>query len=100
MLVDQAATLEGIFRHSPTIILTDCEDTPRIKAAEAAAKAKWGEDVPAAEHPRLRDVEACYLSSSMAAELARRHDARPAHPAHHHGQGLRSSARRPSRASA
>jgi dihydroorotase len=76
MLVDQAATLEGIFRHSPTIILTHCEDTPRIKAAEAAAKAKWGEDVPAAEHPRLRDVEACYLSSSMAAELARRHDAR------------------------
>ena len=76
MLVDQVATLEGIFRHSPTIILTHCEDTPRIKAAEAAAKAKWGDDVPAAEHPRLRDVEACYASSSLAAELARRHDAR------------------------
>jgi len=30
MLVDQVATLEGIFRHSPTIILTHCEDTPRI----------------------------------------------------------------------
>ncbi len=76
MLVDREATLEGIFRHSPTLILTHCEDTPRIKAAEAAAKAKWGEDVPAAEHPRLRDVEACYASSSLAAELARRHDAR------------------------
>ena len=76
MLVDQASVLESVFRHAPTIILTHCEDTPRIKAAEAAAKAKWGEDVPAAEHPRLRDVEACYLSSSMAAELARRHDAR------------------------
>ncbi len=76
MLVDREATLEGIFRHSPTLILTHCEDTPRIKAAEAAAKAKWGEDVPAAEHPRLRDAEACYASSSLAAELARRHDAR------------------------
>ena len=76
MLVDQVATLEGIFRHSPTIILTHCEDTPRIKLAEAAAKAKWGEDVPAGEHPRIRDVEACYASSSMAAELAKRHDAR------------------------
>ncbi len=76
MLVDREATLEGIFRHSPTLILTHCEDTPRIKAAEAAAKAKWGEDVPAAEHPRLRDVEACYASSSLAAALARRHDAR------------------------
>ena len=76
MLVDSVATLEGIFRHSPTIILTHCEDTPRIKAAEAAAKAKWGEDVPAGEHPRIRDAEACYASSSMAAELAQRHDAR------------------------
>lgn len=76
MLVDAAATLEGIFRHSPTLIATHCEDTPRIKAAEAAAKAKWGEDVPAGEHPRIRDAEACYASSSMAAELARRHDAR------------------------
>jgi dihydroorotase len=76
MLVDRVAVLESVFRHAPTIILTHCEDTPRIKAAEAVAKAKWGDDVPAAEHPRLRDAEACYLSSSMAAELARRHDAR------------------------
>lgn len=76
MLVDQVEVLENVFRHAPTIILTHCEDTPRIKAAEAAAKAKWGEDVPAAEHPRLRDVEACYASSSLAAELARRNDAR------------------------
>jgi dihydroorotase len=76
MLVDRVAILESVFRHSPTIVLTHCEDTPRIKAAEAVAKAKWGEDVPAAEHPRLRDAEACYLSSSLAAELARRHDAR------------------------
>ncbi len=76
MLVDAAATLEGIFRHSPTLIATHCEDTPRIKIAEAAAKAKWGEDVPAGEHPHIRDAEACYASSSMAAELAKRHDAR------------------------
>jgi dihydroorotase len=76
MLVDAAATLEGIFRHSPALIATHCEDTPTIKAAEAAAKAKWGEDVPAAEHALIRSADACYASSSMAAELARRHDAR------------------------
>ncbi len=76
MLVDQEATLEGIFRHSPTLIATHCEDTPAIKAAEAAAKAKWGEDVPAAEHVRIRSAEACYASSSMAVTLAKRHDAR------------------------
>jgi dihydroorotase len=76
MLVDRVPVLESVFRHSPTIILTHCEDTPRIKAAEAAARARWGDDVPAAEHPILRDAEACYASSSLAAELARRHDAR------------------------
>jgi dihydroorotase len=76
MLVDKPATLEDIFRHSPTLSATHCEDTPMIKAAEAAARAKWGEDVPAAEHARIRSVEACYASSSMAFELARRHDAR------------------------
>jgi dihydroorotase len=76
MLVDHVATLEGIFQHSPTLIATHCEDTPMIKLAEAAAKAKWGEDVPAAEHGRIRSVEACYKSSSTAVELARRHGAR------------------------
>jgi dihydroorotase len=76
MLVDQTATLEGIFRHAPALIATHCEDTPMIKAAEAAAKAQWGENVPAGEHPRIRNAEACYASSSMAAELAQRHDAR------------------------
>lgn len=76
MLVDRVAVLESVFQHAPTIILTHCEDTPMIKAKEAIAKAQWGDDVPAAEHPRLRDAEACYASSSLAAELARRHDAR------------------------
>ena len=76
MLVDQEAALEGIFRYAPTLIATHCEDTPMIKAAEAAAKAKWGEDVPAGEHPRIRNADACYASSSMAAALAKRYDAR------------------------
>jgi len=76
MLVDHVATLEGIFQHSPTLIATHCEDTPMIKLAEAAAKAKWGDEVPATEHGRIRSVEACYKSSSTAIELARRHGAR------------------------
>ena len=40
-------------------------------AAEAAAKAKWGEDVPAAEHVRIRSADACYASSSMAVALVK-----------------------------
>lgn len=76
MLVDRVATLEGIFKHSPTLIATHCEDTPMIKATEAQAKAQWGEDVPAREHPHIRSVEACYASSSMAVDLANKHGAR------------------------
>jgi len=76
MLVDDEQVLEGIFADSPLLIATHCEDTPMIKANEDAARAKYGEDVPMAEHPRIRSEEACYKSSSLAVELAQRHDSR------------------------
>jgi dihydroorotase len=76
MLVDDPATLDGIFASTPLVIATHCEDTPTIKANEAAAQARWGDDIPWQEHPRIRSVEACYKSSALAVELARRHDAR------------------------
>lgn len=76
MLVDNAEVLDRVFRHAHMILATHCEDTPHIKVAEAAARAKYGEEVPAGEHPRIRDVEACYKSSAFAVELARRHGTR------------------------
>jgi len=75
MLVDDPKTLENIFTHCALPIATHCEDTPMIKAAEEAARAKWGEDVPPEEHARIRDVECCYKSSSLAVGLARKHGA-------------------------
>lgn len=44
--------------------------------AERRAKERFGEDVPMSEHPRIRSAEACYRSSSLAVDLARRHGAR------------------------
>ncbi|MBL6751526.1 MAG: dihydroorotase [Nevskia sp.] len=76
MLVDDPATLEGIFARSPLIVVTHCEDTPMIKANEDAARARYGEDVPFAEHPRIRSVEACYKSTELAVGLARKHGTR------------------------
>lgn len=76
MLVDDPATLDGIFAHSAVPILTHCEDTPTIKANEAAARARWGEDVPFSEHWRIRSHEACYKSTELAVGLAKKHDAR------------------------
>jgi dihydroorotase len=76
MLVDNEQTLEQIFADSPLLIATHCEDTPMININEAAAREKYGEDVPMSEHPAIRSEEACYKSSSLAVELATRHNSR------------------------
>jgi dihydroorotase len=75
MLVDDPDTLDKLFEHSPVIVVTHCEDSPMIWANEEAARQKYGEDVPLSEHPNIRSAEACYASSSMAIELAKKHDA-------------------------
>ena len=76
MLVDDERTLDGIFAASPIVIATHCEHTPTIVANEAAARARYGDDIPFTEHPRIRSADACYRSSSLAVELATRYDAR------------------------
>lgn len=76
MLVDQPAVLEKIFANAPMLVATHCEDTPTIKANEAAARARFGEDIPPAQHPLIRSAEACYLSSALAVFLAKKHGTR------------------------
>jgi dihydroorotase len=76
MLVDNEVTLEGLFKECPMLIASHCEDEPMIQAGMAAARAKYGEDVPIEQHPLIRSAEACYKSSSMAAELAAKTGAR------------------------
>ncbi|MEX0824312.1 MAG: amidohydrolase family protein, partial [Woeseia sp.] len=75
MLVDDPETLEQIFEHAPVMVVTHCEHSPTIWENEARAKAEFGEDVPMSEHPRIRSANACLTSSSLATDLARRHDA-------------------------
>ena len=75
MLVDSIDALEGIFKYSPLNIVTHCEDTPRIRANEKAFYAKYGDELSAIHHPYIRDAESCYLSSSMAVDLAKKHSA-------------------------
>ncbi len=72
MLVDRIATLESIFSDAPTLVATHCEDTPTIIKNTEAAKARFGEDIPVQQHPIIRSEEACYLSSSLAVDLAKR----------------------------
>ena len=75
MLVDDPEVLEKLFAHSPIMVVTHCEYSPTIWDNEAKARQKFGDDVPLTEHPKIRSAEACFASSSMAIDLARRHDA-------------------------
>ena len=77
MLVDDPDTLDGIFRHAPTPIITHCEDTPTIDRTLAEFKAKYGEDGLTPEmHPDIRSRQACIKSTRLAMDLARRHGTR------------------------
>jgi dihydroorotase len=73
MLVDDLPSLERLFRDCPTILLTHCEYTPRILEREILWRNRYGEAIPADQHPLIRDTEACYQSSSLAVELAQRY---------------------------
>ena len=76
MLVDDPAVLSQIFGEAPILIATHCEDTPTILQNEARDREQYGENVPFSEHPNIRSEEACYLSSSLAVDLARKHGTR------------------------
>jgi len=75
MLVDDPAVLDQVFQYAPVMVVTHCEHSPTIWDNEADAKEKYGEHVPMSEHPNIRSAGACLQSSSMAVDLARRHNA-------------------------
>ena len=81
MLVDRREALERIFASSPLPIMTHCEDTEIINRHMAEAKLKYGDDPKVTHHPEIRSEEACYESTRLAVELARKHHAR-LHVAH------------------
>ena len=76
MLVDNAQTLEGLFSNVSMLIATHCEDEATIKKNLQKAVDTYGDAIPAEMHPVIRNEEACYLSSSLAVNLAKKHGAR------------------------
>lgn len=76
LYVDDPEVLERIFQASPFIIALHCEKEPLIRENTQKALAFWGENIPVSEHPRIRDADACYRSSSEAIELAEKTGAR------------------------
>ena len=76
MLVDNPATLESLLANGPMLIATHCEDEQTIKTNLEHYKQLLGDNIPVELHPVIRSEEACYLSSSMAVELAKKHNTR------------------------
>ena len=76
MLVENLKTLESIFAECPVIIVMHCEDEETIRLNSEYYRKKFGEDLPPKFHPLIRSAEACYKSSSLAVELARKYKSR------------------------
>jgi dihydroorotase len=76
MLVDDEKTLNTLFAGCPLLIATHCEDEATIRGNAAAAREKFGDNIPVTEHPNIRSAEGCLKSSTLAIELAKRHNTR------------------------
>lgn len=75
LLVDNFLTLDRLFRESEVLIATHCEDEKIIHAnLEKIRKEK--KVLEPADHPIIRDVDACFSSSFTAVQLAKKHHTR------------------------
>ena len=82
MLVDDEAALDKVFSESRTLIMTHCEDTNRINANMQKAMEACGCDDPDVSlHSKIRDAQACLMSTQLAVNLALKHNAQ-LHVAH------------------
>lgn len=75
MLVDNHLTLDRVFCESELLIATHCEDE-RIIKANLASFEQTGKPILPSDHPIIRNVEACFESSLMAVQLAKRNNTR------------------------
>ena len=75
MLVDNPNTLDRIFAGSEVLIATHCEDETIIRKNLEAFRAT-GRTLSPADHPVIRDEEACYASSLYAIQIAKKYGTR------------------------
>ena len=75
-LVDNEKTLRRIFAEIPALIAVHCEEEHIIQANRKYYTERFGEELPIFFHPLIRSAEACYASSSRAAELASQYGTR------------------------
>ena len=75
MLVDNHSTLNRIFSGSELLIATHCEDERIIRKNYEALK-QSGIELSAKDHPIIRNDEACFESSLIAIQFAKKYNSR------------------------
>ena len=75
MLVDSPNTLDKIFRESEVLIATHCEDERIIKENLEKIR-KENRELTATDHPVIRNEDACYESSLLAIQIAKKYNTR------------------------
>jgi len=75
MLVDSPNTLDRIFRESEVLIATHCEAERIIKENLEKIRSQKRE-LTAADHPLIRNEDACYESSLLAIQIAKKYNTR------------------------
>lgn len=76
MLVNKLDTLNELFEKSRILLVVHCEDEDIINKNLNIYKEKYGDNIPINCHPKIRSEEACFKSSSLAIELAKKHKTR------------------------
>ena len=75
MLVDNVLTLDKIFKESALLIATHCEDERIIKSNLEKMKSVKP-ILTTADHPIIRNTDACFESSFLAIQLAKKYNTR------------------------
>lgn len=76
MLVGDSDIITRIMREVPALIAVHAEDEATIRRNREALVARYGEELPIACHPVIRDHDACFEATSRAVKLAREAGAR------------------------
>ncbi|MBQ9865345.1 MAG: dihydroorotase [Bacteroidales bacterium] len=78
MLVNKPETLDKLFSRCPKLIVAHCEDESIIQANMRNYKLEFAgtEHETAALHPKIRNTEACFVSTYKAIERARKYGTR------------------------
>lgn len=76
MLVGDSDIITRIMREVPALIAVHAEDEATIRRNREALVARYGEELPIACHPVIRDHDACFEATSRAVKLARATGAR------------------------